>query len=178
VDKPYVSVEDFERMIAQPDNADQLYELVRGEVIELSPGRTRYSEIGHLIAVAVHLHCREKGLRCHTSGGDGAYRIQGQVVAPDFAYKLTPMSDDYPDPEPPLWVAEIISPMARATAIREKRQIYREAGILLWELYPQSRSADVYGPKESMHGVGLDGMLDCSAIVPGFRLAVRDLFRE
>jgi hypothetical protein len=69
-----------------------------GELIEVPPGRTRNSEFGHRIAVHVHLFCQAQAIPCHTSGGDGAYRIRAHVVAPDFAYKRTPMSDEYPDP--------------------------------------------------------------------------------
>jgi Uma2 family endonuclease len=105
-----VTLDQFEEFVARPENADKLFELINGEIVEVPPGTTRNSEIGHIIAVAVHLFCKEHNLPCHTSGGDGAYRVGEHVVAPDFAYKRTPMNDDYPDPEPPLWAVEIISP--------------------------------------------------------------------
>ncbi|NWG16148.1 MAG: Uma2 family endonuclease [Chloroflexi bacterium] len=166
----------FEEFIARPENVDKLFEFVNGEIIEVSPGRTRHSEIGHLLAVAVHVFCRQRGLSCHTSGGDGAYRIQGHVLAPDFAYKRTPMSETYPDPDAPEWVVEIISPADKAADIREKRQIYRQAGILLWEIYPQSQSVDVYAPGQPLRVVETDGSLDGGAVLPGFVLPLRDLF--
>src|SRR5689334_13283845 len=103
------TVEEFDRYIALPENADRLFEFINGEIIPVSPGRTLYSEIGHILAVAVRLFCRERNIPCHTSGGDGAYRVGENTVAPDFAYKPTPMSDEYPDPVPPLWAVEVIS---------------------------------------------------------------------
>jgi Uma2 family endonuclease len=139
---------------------------------------TRYSEIGHIIAEAVRRFCREHGIRYHTSGGDGAYSIGGHVVAPDFAYKTTPMSEDYPDPVPPAWAVEIISPTDKAGEIRQKRRIYQQAGIPLWEIYPQTRSVDVYVPGQSVETVELDGTLDVGEIIPGFTLAVRELFPD
>jgi Uma2 family endonuclease len=103
---------------------------------------------------SVQSFCKDHNLSCHTSGGDGAYAVRGNVVAPDFAYKPTPMSDEYPDPEPPLWVVEIISPTDKASDIRDKRTICRQASILLWEIYPPSQSVDVYAPGQPLRECG------------------------
>ncbi len=54
------------------------------------------------------------------SGADGAYDVLGHVLVPDFAYKPTHMSDDYPDPVAPLWAVEVISPKRRAFAASAK----------------------------------------------------------
>lgn len=173
-----MTVAEFVGFVHLPENESRQFELINGEVIEKVSGRTRNSEIGHLFAVAVHLFCREHGLPCHTSGGDGAYDVQGNVLAPDFAYKSTPTSDDYPDPNPPELVMEIISPTDKAADIRDKRRIYRQAGIFLIEMYPQSQSADVYAPGQSMKTVGIDGVLDGGDVLPGFTLAMRELFEK
>jgi Uma2 family endonuclease len=176
VQKTHISLEMFTQVIEQPENAGRLFELINGEMIEVTPGRTRNSELGHLIAVPVHVFCEENHLPCHTSGGDGAYRIGDHVIAPDFAYKPTPMSDEYPDSVPPLWVVEIISPTDKAAEIREKRQIYREAGIMLWEIYLQSRSIDVYAPGQAMRTLNEGDTLDGRDLLPGFSLPVSRLF--
>src|SRR5215207_2321977 len=145
-----VSLEEFEHLIALPENEDRLFELIDGEMIEVSPGRTRNSGFSYLIAFRVQLFCHERGIPCYISGEAGAYRIGDHVVAPDLAYKPTPLSDNYPDPDPPLWVVEIISPTDKATDIRDKRQIYIDAGILYWEFYPDRRSIDVYAPGQPL----------------------------
>lgn len=173
--KPH-SIEDFEAFVARHENSDRLFELIHGQIIEVSPGRTRNSEYGHKIAFAVRLFCLTQNLPCHTSGGDGAYRVGAHVVAPDFAYKRTAMSDAYPDPVAPEWAVEIISPTDKAAEIREKREIYRGAGILLWEIYPQSYSIDVYAPGQAARTVGIDHTLDAGDVLQGFQLAVRDIF--
>lgn len=175
---PPITLEEFREVVMLPDNTDRLFELINGEVIEVSPGRTSYSEKGQIISWSVRSFCQEHNLPCHTSGGDGAYSIRGNVVAPDFAYKPTPMSDDYPDPEPPLWVVEIISPTDKASDIRDKRAIYRQAGILLWEIYPPSKSVDVYAPGQPLREYSIDDVLDVGNILPGFKLAVKDLFPD
>lgn len=173
-----ITMDDFERFIALPENADRLFELIHGEIVEVSPGRTSNSEFEHILATAVRNFCREHKLPCHTSGGDGAYNIQGDVVAPDFAYKPTPMSDDYPDPEPPLWAVEIVSPTDKAKEIRDKRQIYLEVGILYWEMYPQSPSIDVYAAGQPMRTFNIDDTLDGGDVLPGFTITVREIFNQ
>lgn len=170
------TMDEFKGFVSRPENVDRLFELINGEIIEVTPGRTRYSGFGHLLTVAVHLFCREHGLPCYTSGGDGAYDIGGNTVAPDFAYKRTPLSDDYPDPVPPLWVLEVISPSDKAPDIRDKRQIYEQAGILQWEMYPKRQSIDVYAPGQQKVTRDIDDTLDGGDALPGFTLPVRALF--
>ncbi len=97
-----MTLAEFRDFVVQSEHSDTLYELINGQLIEVPLGTTSNSQIGHLIAFAVHNFCRDHKLPCHTSGGDGAYDVNGDVVAPDFAYKPTPMSDEYPDPEAPL----------------------------------------------------------------------------
>src|SRR5262245_37955161 len=121
-----------------------------GEIFEVSPGRTRYSEYHDILVSAVRPFCREHNIPCHTCSADGAFANSGNTLAPDFAYKRTPMSEEYPDPEPPLWVVEVVSPTDKAPEIRAKRQIYQNAGILLWEMYSQEQNIDVYPLGKSM----------------------------
>jgi len=172
------TMEEFEAFIAEPENEDRLFELINGEIIEVSPGRTSNSEPGLLIAAAVVPFCRKAQIPCHVSGADGAYKIGKNTVVPDFAYKPTEMSDEYPDPDPPLWVVEVISPTDKAPDIRDKRRIYLQAGILLWELYAPSKSIDVYAPGQLVRTAGMDDILDVGDVIPGFTLAVKEIFGE
>ena len=48
-----VSLEEFIEFALRPENADQNFELINGEIIPMSPGRTTNSFIEHLIAIAV-----------------------------------------------------------------------------------------------------------------------------
>lgn len=171
-----LSVEEFVQWAALPENEDRLFELIDGEIVEVSPGRTRKSELAQRITGATFLFCTEHNLPWHTSGGDGAYNILGNVIAPDFAYKPGAMSDDYPDPVPPLWAVEIISPTDKAGDIRSKRNIYLAAGIVLWEVYEAKQSVDIYVPGQPVRTVTSDGTLDAGDALPGFTMPVAQLF--
>lgn len=172
-----MTIDEFSTFVHLPENAERTFELIQGEIVEVSPGRTSNSELRDILAFEVRLFCREHDLPCHTSGGDGAFDIQGHVVAPDFAYKRTPMSDEYPDPIAPEWVIEVISPTDKAPEIRAKRQIYIQAGILYGELYPKLQSIDVYEPGKPPRTLGINDVLDGGEVLPGFALAMKDLFK-
>ena len=176
--KTSVSIKEFEHFVNLPENAERRFELINGEIVEMAASRIRNSELGDILVFAVRLFCRDHSLPCHTTSGDGDYNILGHVICPDFAYKPTPMSDDYPDQEPPLWAVEIISPTDKATEIRKKRQIYQQAGILLWEVYRPLQRIDVYAPEQPVRTFGIDDTLDGGDVLPGFRLAVKELFAE
>jgi len=173
-----MTLEEFLAFTSAPENADSSYEFMDGEVIPLSPGRTPHSELEHLIAIAIHNFCRAHNIPVHTSGGDAAYLIADKVVAPDFAYKTTSMIDDYPDPEPPLLVAEIISPTDKPSHIRRKRTIYEQTQISYWEIYPTEQLIDVYEPGKPARTLRIDDSLDGGAVIPGFTLPLKELFAE
>jgi Uma2 family endonuclease len=168
----------FQEFVARPENSGRLFELINGEIIEVSPGRTNNSALEHILSFAVRLFCRENNLPCYISGGDGEFNVNGHVVAPDFAYKKTPMSDEYPDPIAPEWAIEIISPTDKASDIRDKRNIYIEANILYGEMYPQSQSMDVYAPGQPRKTIGLDDTLDGGDVLPGFSILLKEIFSQ
>jgi Uma2 family endonuclease len=170
------SLEEFMEFVARPENANRLFELINGEIIEVMPGRTYNSGIPILIATVVRSFCRDNNLPCYLSGADGTYRIGNNVVVPDLAYKRTPLSKDYPDPEPPLWAIEVISPTDEPAEIEKKRKVYRQAGILLWEINPEKQAVDVYAPGKNKRTFNIDETLDGSDVLPGFTLPVRELF--
>ena len=173
-----VTLETFKQFVEQPENADRLFELVNGEIVEVMPGRTSNSQIHSILAAEVRPFCKAHGIPCYTTNADGAFNVLGQVYAPDFAYKQTPMSNEYPDPIAPLWAVKIISPTDKVGEIRKKREGYRAAQILYWEVYPDEQSVDVYTPGQPMKTYGIDDTLGVGDLLPNFKLALRDLFEQ
>ncbi len=173
-----MSYDEFIEFALRPENSEREFEFIDGEIIEKMPGRTTNSVISMIIGGNVYAFCRDHSLSFYVTGEAGAYRILGRVIVPDFAYRLTALIGDYPDPVPPSWAVEIISPTDKAGDIRTKRNIYIEAGILLWEMYPLLHQVDVYAPGQPMRTVGIDGVLDGGDVLPGFTLPLKDLFPE
>ncbi len=170
------TIDDFIEYVFRPENEGRILELINGEIVEKMPGRTSNSGIPMIIGGSVYAFCREHGLPFYTTGADGTYRILGHVFAPDFAYKHTPLSDDYPDPVAPLWVVEVISPTERPDDIRAKRLVYIGAEILYWELYPKSQSIDIYAPGQPVRTVEIVSTLDVGDVIPGFTITAKEIF--
>jgi Uma2 family endonuclease len=187
VEKQRTTMEEFIEFVYRPENADRIFELIdgrvvekgeltHGEIVEKMPGTTRNSAIAAWIIFFVRLFCREREIPCFITGEQGTYNILGRAYAPDFAFKQTPTSAEYPDPIPPLWVVEVISPNDKPHEIRAKRQVYLQAGILYWELYPEDQSVDVYTPNQPMRTYRVGDVVGVGEVIPGFTLAIADLF--
>src|SRR5258708_15137917 len=150
-----MTIEAFIAFALLPENAERNFEFVNGEIIENMLGSTENSGIAANLVFETRLYCQINELPCFVSTGDGAYRIGQNIIAPNFAYKPTSLTKEYPDPEPPLWVAEVISPSDKVPEITGKRRKYIEAGILFWEIYPDERLIDVYAPGKPLATYGI-----------------------
>jgi Uma2 family endonuclease len=172
-----VTLDDFIQFANQPENADRMFELINGEIVEKMPGRASNSAIAMKLGIKTGSLCEQNNLPYFISGEAGSCNVLGHVYMQDFAYGTIPLSTDYPEPIPPLWVAEVISPNDKPSEIRAKRLVYLEAGILYWEIYPEAKSIDVYTPPgQNVQTYRESDSIDLSALIPGFTLAVRDLF--
>jgi Uma2 family endonuclease len=47
---------------------------------------------------------------------------------------------------------------------------------LLWVVYPETKTVEIYAPGQPMRWVGVDGVLDGGDVLPGFKLAVAEIF--
>lgn len=171
-----MTYDEFIEFALLPENAERNFEFLNGEVFEKMPGTTENSGISANLVFEVRLHCQTNHIPCYVSVEAGAYRIGNNTLAPDFAYKPTPLTNEYPDPIPPLWVVEVISPNDKVADIRKKRQRYLEAGILLWEIYPDERLIDVYASGQSPTTYGIDATIDVP-VIAGLQIALAKVFR-
>jgi len=174
-----LTVEDFDRSIALTENMDRDFEFIAGGIVEKMVSSPRSSTIGGYLVTVLTVHVRERDLG-RVSGADGGYVVMGEKVIPDAAFiskmrqPLQP-TDAY-NPLAPDLAVEIISPIDRATDIRKKREAYRQAGVLLWEVYPDLLSIDVYAPGKPVHTLTVEDTLNGGDVLPDFSLAVREIF--
>jgi len=129
-------------------------------------------------------------LRAHDIGmftaPDGVMKIMpGTGRAPDIGFirweslpegKPPPRSDKVPAVVPDLAV-EILSASNRPGEMARKRDEYFRAGVKqVWEIDPESRSANVFTGPDAVNPVAQDGTLDGGDILPGFTLSLREVF--
>lgn len=119
-------------------------------------------------------------------GANGVTEIlPGIGRAPDVAFvaweslpggKPPPREDKVPSVVPDLAI-EVLSASNRPAEMARKRDEYFRAGVKrVWEIDPESRSANVFTGPDALTPVPADGTLDGETILPGFTLSLRDLF--
>src|SRR5262249_18343029 len=126
----------------------------------------------------------------YVSGADGAYELSpGNILAPDVAFvakaRLPKMPDRFFQIAPDLAV-EVISPTDSIKKTRRKAAKYLAAGTkLVLILYPEDQTIDVCRPAPEgspnamlIQELMIDDTLDGGEVLPGFRLPVRDIFKQ
>jgi len=164
------------------DHEDCVAELIDGTIVE-KPMVTRESMLAVELIFHLKLFLRHNDLGGLT-GPDGVLRHQaGLVRAPDVAfirweqlpgkvYPSEPIATLYPD-----LAVEILSAGNTPREMERKLLDYFKAGTrLVWLINPDSRSAEVHSTDaEPVHLTEADE-LDGGTVLPGFRLALRELF--
>ncbi len=173
-----VSVEEFDRFVALPENAERLFEYIGGEVVEVVSNQ-RSSRIAARIIGFLFAYLQQHNLGFLTSS-DGGYQIAGERYIPDVAYvsraRQTEPSDQSYSPIPPDLVVEVLSPSNTPHEIRLKMVNYLAAGCTVWIVDPDRQVVEVYTPGRAGKTVHVDETLDGGEVLPGFTLAVKDIF--
>ena len=109
--------------------------------------------------------------------------VRGLIRVPDVSFfargRLT-RSQHLAPPVAPIagdLVVEVVSKSNTKAEIARKLTEYFAAGSrLVWVVEPKSQTVRVYTKPDEFVVLGLDDWLDGGAVLPGFRLAVRELF--
>ncbi len=162
------------------------YELIRGELIDVSPSALPSN------LVLSYLHWELYGfVRAHRMGfvsvGEAGYLIEtdpDSVVSPDIAFVAR---DRMIDPIPargfvrvvPDLIVEVISPTDERRDIERKQALYAKVGVpLVWWIDPEHETATVHRSGEPVVRLDCSGTLDGGSVLPGFRLALNDVFAK
>lgn len=174
----YTSTE-FDALTRLPENADKLFELIGGEIFE-APSNPYVSALAATIIFFLKLFIRENQIEGHVTGEAGGYWVNGERYTPDVAYiskvKQPELAREGYNPNPPDLAVEILSPTNDDDKLRIKITNYLLAGVLVWVVNPQTRQVEVYKPGVAPRILDSTGLLDGDTVLPGFRLAVRDIF--
>ena len=93
-----------------------------------------------------------------------------------FPNGVLPIHEKIPALVPDL-VVEVLSESNTKAEMRRKRDEYFRAGVLIvWEIDPDTRTANVYTAPESFTTIDENGTLDGSTVMPGFQVPLRQLF--
>jgi Uma2 family endonuclease len=179
------TIADLRTIAGLPENADRSFELLRGVIYAVPTGTPLHAWIiltlGRLIANFVVEH---------NLGYVFADSIQydlpnGDSFIPDVSFvskQRYPTLPDQFDAAPDLAV-EVASPSNSERGLLDKVESYLESGTRrVWVVYPEAKLIDVFRltPDGSLlkHKYALDSVIDGEDILPGFELAVRDVFPQ
>ncbi len=173
-----MTVEEFEQFILRPDNVDRLFEYIGGDAVEVV---TNYycSLVALRIATRISSYVEIHNLG-YVSGEAGGYQVVGQRYMPDVGFiskkkQPEPLHDTF-NPRPPDLAVEVLSPTDKPGKVRTKIANYLLAGTAVWIIDPDEKEVEIYAPGQTAQTLGLDGTLDGGDVLPGFRLAVKDIF--
>ena len=160
------------------------YELVRGELIKMAPAGAEHGDIGAVVLGDLIYHVRANSLgkvyNAETGfliGADPDY-----VRAPDVAFvrqerveaagRVTGYFPGAPD-----LAIEVISPNDRYSDVEEKVADWLAAGTsMVVLLNPRNHTASVRLPGQSPVILTEQDTLDGGEVVPGWRMAVKEIF--
>ncbi len=85
------------------------------------------------------------------------------------------------NPGPPDLAIEVISDPSNGQEqqqLRRKITVYLAAGVIVWVVDAEARAIEVYCPGEPVQILGIKDTLTVEKLLPGFKLALTDLFDE
>jgi Uma2 family endonuclease len=180
VQQTEVTVEEFDRIVALPENAERLLELIDGEISEVvSNGKSSALGARLTILVGSFVLARRLGF---TTGADGGYQIGSERYIPDFAFvsnkkQTAPTTEAY-NSIPPDLAVEVLSPSNTPDEMTIKVDNYLRAGVVVWVVSPEAQRVVVHHPENAPKIYNLTDTLDGGSVLPGFTLPVRDIFAE
>ncbi len=160
------------------------WELIDGELVEMSPSGGDASFIGGWIHTLLSNHVVPRRLgRVYPADASFVLFPGREIVrSPDVAFVR---AERVPPPEQhagflrlaPDLVVEVVSPYDRPGEIAAKAAMWLEAGVrLVWVVDPPTRTFAVHAPGRAVQVLTEGDELDGEDVVPGFRVAVADLF--
>lgn len=175
-----MTVVEFDQFVMLPKNADRLFEYIGGEVVEVVSNQkssTLAARINGFLFIYLMQH--KSGF---LTGSDGGYMVAGERYIPDVAFiskeRQPGPSDDAYSSIPPDLVVEVVSPSNTPHEMRVKVVNYLSVGTTVWVVDPDQQRVEVYAPGQRVSKVDIDGTLDGGDILPGFSLAVKDIFAD
>ena len=181
--------------LTKPVTADELlemkddghrYELVKGELRMAPPPGSEHGEVTMNLAGPLYQHVKNNNLGVVFAAETG-FKLESNpdtVRAPDVAFMRRERAlkvgrvPGYSSGAPDLAV-EVLSPSDRTIQVEEKVAAWLDAGArMVWVASPKLRSVTVYRSLTDITVLTEQNMLEGGDIVPGFRIAVADIFRR
>jgi Uma2 family endonuclease len=188
--KQFHTVSDFEAYRRLPENADRLFELIDGEIVEVSP-RLRHGRAASTIHGHIFMYLQQNPI------GEVMFEVDHQLPddednarLPDVSYvtneRLAMIDPDNPVPFMPDLAVEVKSPsnyVKGLRGLREKALYYLSNGSrLVWLVYPDRETAEACTIDDDggiqFIPLSKSDVLEGADVLPGFSLPLKTVFRN
>lgn len=173
----------LDEFLQLPEEDAYKLELVRGLVVrEPRPG-SRHGQVCMILGAALYEYAKAHGLGAvMVDTGFVLSREEHTLRGPDLSFVSARrigygvLQESMFEGAPDLAV-EVLSPSNRAGEVRQKVADYLGAGCrLVWVVDPRRRRVTMHEPGKATSSLKASDTLDGAPVLPGFRLALIDLF--
>lgn len=178
-----MTADEFWDFVHRPENQDRRFELIRGEVVEVSRPTKAHGSIVIRLGSLLDRYAESVGRGyVVTESGVVLSESPASVVGPDVAFFTDVNTFDDLHPKwgdvAPVLAAEVWSPNDRPGSTNAKIREYLASGVkLVWLVEYEERSVTVYRPKQDMEVVSVGGELSGGDDLPGLVIKVADIFK-
>jgi len=180
------TVNDVWNIAHQPENENNHYDLIDGELFEMPASGGVHGRLASKISRYLGIYADEHDLgEVTVETGYHPPDNRNTLLSPDVAFlSKAKVPDPFPDkyiPVMPDLAVEIVSPSDALKQVRRKATTYLQNGTqLVWIVIPSEKGIDVCrtvtGARLDIEFVGQDGVLSGEDVLPDFELTVGVLF--
>lgn len=178
-----MTAEEFAVFLDRPENQERFFELVRGEVIELSRPQMPHGVVcaNTVRILGNHSFAIGEGVVVSNDTGVVLERDPDTVRGPDIAWYENGRSyEEIPrawSEDPPRLAVEVLSPNDRADQVMLKINDYLASGVaLVWLIDPEQQCVGIYRPDKAPRLLRANEEITGEDVLPGFRCKVADFF--
>jgi Uma2 family endonuclease len=183
-----MTAEEFYEFTHRPENRDRIFELERGEIVEMSrPGKRHGFICANVVRILGNFaSARKRGYVCSNDTGVIVERDPDTVRGPDILFydeviTYEEIEEKYGN-TPPLVAVEVLSPNdTHGKITRRVRQQLVAGTKLVWVVDPEARNGTVYrlggDQRVTYYVVEENQELTGDDVLPDFRYKVEEFFK-
>jgi Uma2 family endonuclease len=172
-----------DELLAMPDDGFR-YELVKGELIRMSPAGSEHGEVAMDLAGPLYQYVKEHNLGTVYAAETG-FKLESNpdtVRAPDIAFVRLERAQQKGRPKgfwpgAPDLAVEVVSPGDTVGEVEEKVAEWLAGGArMVWVISPKLQNVTVYRSLTDVVTLTMKDILDGADVVPGFQINVAEIF--